>query len=145
MPTTAESSRPQDVATIDAIISAMYAVISGPAGQKRDWDRFRSLFLPEARLVLAISRENEAPRVRILDVEGYIRRTAPIFEREGFWERETERKTETFGNIAHLLSSYESRHEENGEPFTRGLNSIQLFYDRVRWWIVTVMWNTERS
>lgn len=40
--------RPDDVKSLDAIISAAYAVISGPAGT-RDWDRFRSIFLPQAR------------------------------------------------------------------------------------------------
>lgn len=138
-------AHPKDVETMDAIINSMYAVISGPAGQKRDWDRFRSLFLPGARLILAVAQKGEKPRARVLDVEDYVRRTDPIFERESFWESEKARKTQTFGNIAHVFSTYESRREKNGKPFQRGINSIQLFHDGTRWWIVTVMWNTERE
>jgi len=135
----------KDVATVKSIIRCMYAIISCPAGQKRDWDRFRSLFLPEARLILAVARKGERPRARMIDVEGYVRRVDPIFETESFWEAETERKTKIFGNIAHIFSTYESRRTKNGKPFQRGINSIQLFHDGTRWWIVTVMWNTERE
>ncbi len=81
----------------------------------------------------------------MLDVEGYIRRTAPFFETEAFWEKETERKSDVFGNVAHVLSSYASYRVEGGEPFQRGSNSIQLVWDGARWWIVSVAWNTERE
>jgi len=129
--------------TIDATLGALYAVISGPAGQPRDWAHYRSLFLPDAHSILAIAKQGEAPRARVLDIEGYIRRTDPYFQTNDFWEVETDRKIETFGNIAHVLSFYESRREEHGEPFTRGVNSMQLFYDGTRWWIASVMWNSE--
>jgi hypothetical protein len=129
--------------TIDATLSTLYAVISGPAGKPRDWELYRSLFLPDAHSILAITKQGESPSARVLDVEGYIRRTDPYFQTNDFWEVETGRKTETFGNIAHVLSFYESRREEHGEPFTGGVNSMQLFYDGARWWIASVMWNTE--
>lgn len=135
----------KDVETVDAIIESMYAVISGPAGMKRDWDRFRSLFLPDAHLILAVARKGETPRAHVLDIEGYVRRTDPIFEKETFWEKEAGRKTQTFGNIAHVFSRYESRREKDGKAFQRGINSIQLFQDGTRWWIASVMWNTERE
>ncbi len=138
------AARPQDVGSIDAIIKSLYQVISGPSAQKRDWDRFRSLFVPGALLIPAVSREGEKPVTRTLDVEAYIRRTDPIFQKEGFWESEKERKTEISGNLAHAFSTYESRHEEGGQPFQTGVNSIQLFNDGTRWWIVTVMWNSTR-
>ena len=138
-------AHPKDVETMDAIIDSMYAVLSGPAGQKRDWDRFRSLFLPGARLILAVAQKGKKPRARVLDVEAYVRRTDPIFEKEDFWESEKARKTQAFGNIAHAFSTYESRRRKNGKAFQRGINSIQLFQDRARWWIATVMWNTERE
>ena len=134
-----------DYKTIDAVLNVLYAVISGPAGQPRDWARYRSLFLPDAHSILAVAKQGEAPRARVLDVEGYIRRTDPFFQIEDFWEVETDRKTDAFGNIAHVLSFYESRREEHGEAFVRGVNSFQLFYDGTRWWIASVMWNTERG
>ena len=45
---TIKEANPADVASIDAIMKAVYDVISGDAGQKRDWDRFRSLFYKDA-------------------------------------------------------------------------------------------------
>ncbi len=132
-----------DVASIDAIIYASYDVISGPAGQPRDWDRFRSLFVPGARLMPVVS--GSAPHVRVLSPEDYIRRVEPIFAVESFYELETSRQQETIGRIAHVLSHYESRREPNGPPFDRGTNSIQLFYDDQRWWIISILWNTPRN
>jgi len=137
------TARPSDVDTIDAILHASYEVISGPAGQPRDWDRFRSLFAPGARLMPVISGTN--PHVRVLSPDDYIRRVEPIFVTESFWERESSRECETIGRIAHVLSHYESLHDSAGVPFERGTNSVQLFYDDVRWWIVSIMWNTSRS
>lgn len=137
-------ARAQDVDTIDNIIQALYQVISGPAGQKRDWDRFRSLFVPGGRLVPVVAQQSEKPVARILDVEDYIRRANGFFEKEGFWESEKERKTEISGNLVHAFSTYESRHEQTGQPFQIGVNSIQLYSDGTRWWIVTVMWNSKR-
>ncbi len=137
--------RPSDIATLDAILHALYDAISGPAGQPRDWDRFRSLFLPGGRLMPIISIPGEKPGVRFLSVEDYIHRVEPIFAIEDFWERESSRQTETFGHFAHVLSFYESLRSPNGSPFERGANSIQLFNDGFRWWIVSVMWNTSRT
>lgn len=136
-------ARPSDVDTLDAILRASYEVISGPAGQPRDWDRFRSLFAPGGRLMPVVSGANS--RVRVLTPEDYIRRVEPIFAAEDFWERESRRQVETFGRIAHVLSHYESLRDPDGVPFERGTNSVQLFYDGTRWWIVSIMWNTSRG
>ena len=137
------TARAADVNTLDAILHASYAVISGPAGQQRDWDRFRTLFVPGARLMPVIS--GTEPRVRVLTPEDYIRRVESIFAKEDFWERESSRQEETIGRIAHVLSHYESLRDPNGEPFERGTNRIQLFNDGVRWWIVSILWNTARG
>ena len=136
---------PKDVATMDAIISAVYDVISGPAGQKRNWDRFRSLFVPGARLI-PTGRNPQTGEVasRVRTPEEYITRSAPLLEQNGFFEREISRRTEKFGNIAHLFSTYESRHKaEDEKPFARGINSFQLMNDGKRWWIVTIFWQAE--
>jgi hypothetical protein len=138
------AARPVDVSSMDAIVAALYDVISGPAGQVRDWDRMRSLFVPGARLIPSVAGEHGAT-ARVLDVDGYIERAGPTLERNGFFEREIARKTEAFGNIAHLFSTYESRHAlSDAAPFARGINSIQLLKDGDRWWIVTVFWDAER-
>lgn len=134
-----------DVSTLDGIIHALYDVLSGPAGQPRDWDRYRSLFMEDARSIVIVAVPGEKPRARQLTVEDYIRRVEPIFAVEDFWERETSRQTETFGRVAHVLSRYESLRDPNAQPFEHGANSMQLFYDDSRWWVVSVMWNTSRS
>jgi hypothetical protein len=137
--------RVADVTTLDAILHTLYDVISGPAGQPRNWDRYRSLFLPDARLMPVISMPGEKVRVRLLSVEDYICRVEPIFATEDFWERETSRHAETIGHFAHVLSSYESLRDPDGLPFERDANSIQLLNDGSRWWIVNIMWNTSRT
>ena len=141
------AARPEDVASIDAIIAALYDVISGPAGQARDWDRFRSLFLPGARLI-ATGKNPQTGAVRhvAMDPQGYVERAGPGLERDGFFEREIGRREDRFGNIAHVFSAYESLHTPSDpQPFARGINSIQLYNDGARWWIVTVLWDSERE
>jgi len=134
-----------DVSTLDGILHALYEVLSGPAGQPRDWERYRSLFMADARLIVVVAVTGEKPHTRQLTLEDYIRRVEPIFAVEDFWERETSRQTETFGRVAHVLSAYESLRDPDGPPFEHGANSMQLFYDDSRWWVVSVMWNTSRS
>ncbi len=140
---------PADVASIDAIIRAAYVVISGPAGKKRDWNRERSLFYPGARLIPTASvpgRNDVDLEPQILDVEGYIARAEPLFEKAGFYETEIARRVEEFGQIAHVWSTYESRHDPaDAEPFMRGINSIQLFNDGERWWILSIYWQHENA
>ncbi len=141
---------PSDVVSIDAIITASYDSISGPPGE-RDWSRVRSLFVPGARLIPTTKNAGEthlggeiAPQT--LDVEAFIARSAPYLEKDGFFEQEIARRTEQFGQIAHAWSTYESRHKaDDPEPFMRGINSIQLFYDGSRWWIVTIYWQHEST
>src|SRR5204863_8668825 len=95
------AARPDDVKSIDAIVAAVYDVISGPAGQKRDWDRMRSLFVPGARLIPAVPSQVGGATARVLDVAGYIQGSGATRERDGFFESEIARRTEGFGNIAH--------------------------------------------
>jgi hypothetical protein len=142
------SANPADVASIDVIITAAYDSISGPPG-KRDWNRERSLFIPGARLIPTAENAGEsnlggeiAPQ--ILDIDGFIARVGDYIEKNGFFEKEIARRTEQFGQIAHVWSTYESRHKgDDPKPFMRGVNSIQLFHDGSRWWIVTIYWQHE--
>jgi beta-lactamase superfamily II metal-dependent hydrolase len=135
----------RDVATVDAILSALYDVISGPAGTDRDWNRFRSLFAPGARLIPVGPKQPQGAAARVLDVEAYIERSGPFVKKQGFYEREIARRSESFGNIVHVFSTYEGRHAaDDANPFVRGINSIQLLRDGERYWIVTVYWDAER-
>ena len=141
------AANPADVVSIDAIITAAYDGISGPAGQKRDWDREHSLYFPGARLIpTAKAGENVAPSPQILDVDGFIARVEPYFATSGFYEKEIARRTEQFGCMAQVWSTYESRHHpDDREPFMRGINSFQLFHDGTRWWIVNIYWQHESA
>jgi hypothetical protein len=142
-PVAATAPRPADVASMDSIIAALYDVISGPPGA-RNWDRFRSLFAPGARLIANGVRPTGEVVSRVMTPDDYAQRNGPFFEKNGFFERESARRIEAFGNIAHLFSTYESRHaREDAKPFQRGINSIQLVNDGKRWWIMTVFWQGE--
>jgi len=140
----APAADPKDVATMDAIVAALYDVISGPAGQKRNWDRFRSLFVPGARLIPTGRRPTGEIASRVRTPDEYIQGSQTLLEQSGFFEREISRRVEKFGNIAHIFSTYEARRKaEDEKPFMRGINSIQLMNDGKRWWIVTVFWQAE--
>ena len=142
-PVAPPAANPADVATMDSTIAALYDVISGPAG-KRDWDRFRSLFVSGARLIPTGPRPTGEVGARVLTVEEYVQRAGTRFEKEGFFEREVARRTVLFGSIAHLFSTYESRHaKDDAKPFQRGINSIPLMNDGKRWWVVTIFWQGE--
>jgi len=144
-PPTVVAADPKDVASPDAIIATLYEAISVPAGQKRNWDRFRSLFLPGARLVPTGMGPDAKARARTMTPDEYATTTGPRLEQGGFFEREISRTGETFGNVTHAFSTYESRRLATDEkPFARGINSIQLFNDGTRWWVVTVFWDSER-
>lgn len=134
----------KDVQSIDAIIGALYDVISGPAGQKRNWERMRSLFLPEGRLVATGIRPDGTTGKRVMSVEDYINTSGPFLEKNGFFEREIGRKTDHFGCVAHVFSTYDSKKTLADEkPFMRGINSIQLYHDGKRWWVLSVFWQPE--
>jgi hypothetical protein len=135
---------PKDVASIDAIITALYDVISGPKGETRNWNRLRTLFFPGARMIPTATRPTGESGPRVLDVEGFIANVRPYVEEHGFYEREIARRVDSFGKITQAFSSYDSRHKaEDPEPFSRGINSIQLVFDNSRWWVVTVFWDAE--
>ena len=136
--------RASDTASPEAIVAALYEVISGPAGQPRDWDRFRGLFAAGARLVPAAPRKDGSVPPA-LSPDDYVTRTNDTFMKSGFFERDVSRTVEAFGTIVHVFSVYESRRAAADEkPFARGINSIQLMQHGGRWWIVTVMWDQER-
>jgi len=144
--TAAPMAKPSDVESMDSIMAAVYDVISGPAGQKRDWDRMRSLFAPGAHLIAVAPDKNGGFAARSVDVDGYISRAAGYFEREGFFEKESARRTESYGQIAQAFSTYESRHNSSDtEPFERGINSFQLMNDGKRWWVVNIFWEGESA
>jgi hypothetical protein len=141
------AARPVDVESVDAILNAVYDVISGPAGEARDWDRMRSLFLPEARLIPSGTAPDGSTRYLVWSLEEYISGAGGQLEANGFFEVEAFRIEERFGNIAHVFSTYESyrtvEEMEAGDHFMRGINSFQLLFDGERWWVVQIYWQAE--
>ena len=139
------ASDAQDVSTVDGIIESLYASISGPAGE-RDWDFFRSLFVPTATMG-AMSPDQEGKLVyHPMTPDSYIERNGPFFLENGFWEEELGRQEVKFGELMHVFSAYEFRMERGDEVVKRrGINSIQLVQQDDRWWIVSLQWNPERE
>lgn len=134
------------VDTVAGVLTALYDVISGPAGQKRDWDRMRSLFAPGARLIPLRSNARGGAEPSVWTVEDYIERSGPWLEENGFFETELHRQVRRYGNIADVFSTYECRRSLSDEqPFMRGINSIQLSFDGERWWVVSIMWQSESA
>jgi len=138
------TTRAGDVTSLDAIIAALYDVISGPAGG-RDWARFGSLFRDGARLIPTGIDSTGRKVTFVWTPDEYATRADRWFADNPFYEREASRVVEQYGHIAHVFSTYESRNDPNAEPFSRGINSIQLFYDGSRWWILSIFWGDERS
>ena len=139
----APAARAADVASVDAIVAALYDVISGPAGAPRDWDRMRALFAPEGKMAAVGARADGSFGLRSMSVEDYISRTARHFASDGFFETELARTSDAFGQVVHVFSTYEARRAPGAAPFMRGINSIQLYSDGARWWIVSVLWRAE--
>ncbi len=144
----AQVADPADVSSIDAIMSSVYEVISGPSDEERDWDRFRSMMHPEARLIPTGTRDG-VTAANVMSVEDYVVlatrtfRDGPIFQGKGFYEVESARRVERYGSIAHVWSTYESRLDPSEEPFARGINSFQLMWDGQRWHVMTIFWHQE--
>ena len=138
------TANPADVGSVDAIIAALYDVISGEAGKARDWDRFRSLFHPGATMIPTGMAKDGAVRVSIVTPEQYIERNAKMMTEHGFFERELARRTESFGAVTQVLSTYETlAAKTDAKPMARGVNSIQLLNDGKRWWVASIAWAAE--
>jgi len=138
-------AKPADVASVDAILAALYSVPAGEPGQPRDWDRYRSLFTPDARLIAARAGAEGTSTAMFLTIGNYVDANKTYFEKGGFSDKEVARRVETFGNIAQVWSTFESRRRaDDPEPYVRGINSIQLLKDGDRWWIVNLFWDFER-
>ena len=143
------SANPDDVSSVDALMAALYDVISGQADEARDWDRLRSLFHPQGRMMPLHQTSEDAFAADVLSIDAYAERfgealeKVPMFQDKGFYESEAARRTERFGHLAHVWSTYEARTAPDGEPIMRGINTLQLMNDGERWWILSLAWEQE--
>ena len=135
----------RDEEEIGAVVDEMYAMISGPAGP-RDWSRQSNSFLPQARQIRTWVDEDGRAAMKMMNPDEYAEDTTPFFNANPFYEIETARRIDVFGNMAHVWSKYEARTSLDDEvPERRGINSIQLFRDPDQGWrIVSMIWDNER-
>ncbi len=138
------AAKPEDVASIDAIIKSYYEATSAPAGEKRAWERLHSLFLPKSRMIACRPVDGKAD-VWLLPIGDYIDFNSTYMQAGGYFEKEVARRVEEFGHIAQVWSTYEARKTADApEPYSRGIYSFQLLNDGDRWWIVNAYWDYER-
>lgn len=134
---------PADVATPDSILKATYDVISGPAGKQRDWNRLRSLCVPDVHFIV-LAKPGSPDAVHSYDFNAFMDAAQKALQSEGFYEKSIANHAERWDRIAQVFSTYESRHNANDpKPFERGINSFQLANDGKRWWVVNIYWERE--
>ena len=139
-----------DGASVDAVIAALYASVSHDEASSPNWERMRGIFLQVGMLIPPKNPRSEL--FTVLDVDGFeqrVKESAGAAKQKGdptsFFEKEVSRRTDCFGNVCQIFSTYESRRAPTDEkPFVRGINSIQLFFDGKRWWVITIFWDSER-
>lgn len=132
------------VKTLDSTLETLYAVISGEKGEERDWELFKYLFTADAKLIPSGKNQEGAVSIRYWSAAQYIEQAGSYLVQNGFYEKEIYRVEETFGNMTHVFSTYESfRSKSDEKPFARGINSIQLMNDGDRWWVVNIYWTSE--
>lgn len=128
----------------DDIIQSLYEVISGDKSTPRNWELFRYLFKENAQLISTRKSTEDIDEVTYMSVEEYIERADPYFKQSNFFEKEIHRKTEKFGPLTHIFSTYITLDEKLSKtPVARGINSIQLLNDGKRWWIINIYWVSE--
>ena len=124
---------------IQHVVNQLYQAISGPAGP-RDWELSARLFAPDGRMVVAHRHSDGSLELQPLSVDDYRRTRAPYFDANDFYEREAFSDVQIIGNLAHVISHYESRRHPDEEPFETGVNFIQLVRMKDGWKILNTMW-----
>ena len=144
----AQSTRAEDVSSPEAIVRAAYDVVSRAPGAPFQWDRFRTLFIPEARLFP--NREQTGGRFTVHTVESFIswidegwKTVIGTARDRGFAESQVSGVTEQFGDVAHVFSTYEKHIWNDKNVLGRGINSFQLVKKDGRWWITSLAWDEE--
>lgn len=132
-----------DVKSTEAIIAALYEVISGDKGQSRDWERFKFLFTPDAKLIPTFVNKEGKVAYRAITPAEYETSFSKSIPQRGFFEKEISNVTESYGNIVHVFSTYETREEHDGKVTMRGINSIQLLKADDRYYIANIFWSSE--
>jgi hypothetical protein len=137
---------PADIASAESIVASYYEALAGPAGKKRDWNRFLSLFFPGARLLPAEGKGHTGTMPHDFSPSKYLYDTESIMLQDGYVPKEITHRSESFGKVTHVWSTYEARHAAGDDKaFVRGVTSFELFNDGKRWWIFDVVWQPETT
>jgi hypothetical protein len=133
---------PKDVTSIDALVNAYYDSLCGPAGDRRAHNkRYASLFAKTAWVVTPTLRTDEGKMlVNARPIADWMTRYADQRDND-FYEWETARRTEQFGHMAQVFSTYENGPKDNTEPNRHGITAFELANIDGRWWIVTLQWS----
>jgi hypothetical protein len=141
-PAVAASS--EDGKSPESLLVAIYAAISGPAGE-RDWAHFRNLFLPDALFTRTAANPEGKIVLTSENVDGFVKTAGDYFMKQPFYETQITGQIQRYGRMVQAFSSYESRHAPAEKPFSRGINSVQMINDGKRWWVVSIAWDSERT
>lgn len=134
-----------DEIEIGEVLDELYDMISGPAGP-RDWSRQRAIFHDESRQMRTWIEPDGSPAIRIMGRDTYAADTTPYFAQNDFYEIETARRINIFGNMAHVWSIYEARRSPDAADLDRrGINSIQLYKGASGWKVISMIWDNERE
>jgi hypothetical protein len=134
----------KDVVSSDAIIKALYEVISGDPGSPRDWVRFKNLFAADARLIPTSKNKEGKTTYRVLTPADYEKMFSTRIS-TGFYERELSRVTDEYGAVVHIFSTYETKEKKDGPVTNRGINSIQLLKTEERYYVMNIFWSAESA
>ncbi|MDH5198742.1 MAG: hypothetical protein OEY20_15980, partial [Gemmatimonadota bacterium] len=129
--------------TLDGLLRAYYEVVSGPAGATPDRTRDEYLHHPDALIGVPVSDGAGGTRLETMSLAGFYDRSGGV-RAEPFYESEIHRVVERFGMIAHVWSTYAASDRPGGTPRSRGINSIQLYHDGTRWWVMGWIYDRER-
>jgi hypothetical protein len=133
-----------DTSSVDALLKALYESITFAEGNVPDLSRFRRLFATEAPCI-RINKDQSVDRMTVNSFILSFRERIKSGTLKSFHEAEIARKTQRFGQMAHVLSTYQKGlNVSDSSKMIKGINSIQLFYDGRRWWIGSLMWMDER-
>jgi len=132
-----------DVETLDAIMDAYYEVVTHDANEWPDRDRDFFIHHPDALISITGFNDRGEAVVSTMSIQEYhTRGDSP--PPEPFYEWELSREVQRYGNVYHVWSTYATSTRADKDVTRRGINSIQLFWDGTRFWVMSWLYDDER-
>jgi hypothetical protein len=133
------TSHDDALTTAEGVVAELYDIVTFDPGTSPDWDRARSLFLPEAVVVLRTGRETTAQftvEAWVADFEHFIEERDVV--ETGFIEAIVKTKPWVFKDVAQILVLYEAGFP-NDERRQYGIDAFSLVKQDGRWWISGIL------